>query len=125
MLSKWRERRRLKEYTEGYKWAARLLLLGLMDPAEVKLYSGSRQRSFGACDAAMKFEELMSSKAKWKRYDEAIAILKAKGIKYELHNQDLELRLEGDIKFWPTTGTITIDGARQSIKGIESLLEIL
>lgn len=127
LFEAWRERRRVRDYTEGYRWAARLLLRGDMTPSEVLLYSGSRskQRSFGACDAASRFEELMSTKAKWKRYDEAIARLKAKGIEYELYNDGIELRFEGGVKFWPTTGTITVDGERQTVKGIDALLEII
>lgn len=127
LFKSWRERRRIRDYTAGYKWAARLLLRGDMKPSEVLLYSGgrSKQRSFGACDAAARFEELMSTKSKWKRYDAAIARLKAKGIEYELFNNSLELRFKGGIKFWPTTGTITVDEERQTVKGIDALLEII
>lgn len=67
----------------------------------------------------------MASRQKWDRYDDAIAILKVRGIKYELFNNDLEFVFEDGTKFWPTTGTIMQDGKRLDIKGIEALLEIL
>lgn len=66
----------------------------------------------------------MSNNRKWERYDEAIQILKVRGIKYATFNQGVELHI-GDFQFWPTTGTIMQDGKRLDIKGVDALLEIL
>ena len=63
------------------------------------------------------------SEAKWERYDEALAILKVRGIKYELRNNDVELVFEDGTQYWPTTGTIMQDGKRLDTKGIDALLE--
>ena len=60
---------------------------------------------------------------KWERYNDALAILKVRGIKYKTANQGVELIFEDGTQFWPTTGTIMQDGKRLDIKGIDALLE--
>ena len=65
------------------------------------------------------------TKAKWARYEEAVGKLKARGIKYESFNQDLEFVFEDGTKYWPTTGTILQDGKRLDVKGIDALLEAI
>lgn len=64
-------------------------------------------------------------KAKWTRYEEAVGKLKARGIKYELLNNGLEVVFEDGTRYWPTTGTIMQDGKRLDVKGIEALLEVV
>ena len=66
-----------------------------------------------------------NNKAKWRRYDAAVATLKARGIKYESFNNDLEFVFEDGTQYWPTTGTIMQEGKRLDVKGIEALIEIL
>jgi len=62
---------------------------------------------------------------KQKKYDDAIAALKARGIKYELRGNDLELVFDNMLQFWPTTGTIMQDGKRLDLKGLDAFLEII
>ena len=67
----------------------------------------------------------MAGEAKWKRYEDAVAILKARGIKYESLNNNLEFVFADGTQYWPTTGTIMQEGKRLDVKGIEALIEIL